>query len=79
MLIESWASLWICGVCFSYEIELISVLRESTYLVTYGLILEFMGRFPVLISDSALDRDQLELGNWQEGQGYHLWPVMFTR
>ncbi|CAK9326867.1 unnamed protein product [Citrullus colocynthis] len=32
---------------------------ESSDLVTYGLIPEFVGRFPILVSLSALDEDQL--------------------
>jgi ATP-dependent protease Clp ATPase subunit len=32
---------------------------ESSDLIAYGLIPEFIGRFPVLVSLAALDEDQL--------------------
>lgn len=32
---------------------------ESSDLITYGLIPEFIGRFPVLVSLAALNEDQL--------------------
>lgn len=32
---------------------------ESSDLISYGLIPEFIGRFPVLVSLSALNEDQL--------------------
>ena len=40
-----------------YVIILLQV--ESTDLIAYGLIPEFVGRFPILVNLSALTEDQL--------------------
>ena len=37
---------------------------ESSDLIAYGLIPEFIGRFPILVSLSALTEDQLVKVNW---------------
>lgn len=41
-------------VTFGYAVQV-----ESSDLISYGLIPEFIGRFPVLVSLSALNEDQL--------------------
>ena len=38
---------------------LLALQVESSDLTAYGLIPEFVGRFPVIVSLSALDEDQL--------------------
>nr|GEX42923.1 Clp protease regulatory subunit CLPX1, mitochondrial-like isoform X2 [Tanacetum cinerariifolium] len=51
---------WMCALkaIMRFYLELDQAL-ESGDLVAYGLIPEFIGRFPILVSSSALNEDQL--------------------
>lgn len=44
---------------YLFVLTLFCVQAESGDLIAYGLIPEFVGRFPILVSLSALDEDQL--------------------
>lgn len=51
---------------------------ESSDLIAYGLIPEFVGRFPILVNLSALTEEQLVQVQFYFLQIVHLIRVMFS-
>jgi ATP-dependent Clp protease ATP-binding subunit ClpX len=58
-LTKCWVFFYLFWFVSKFEMRCLLLQVESSDLIAYGLIPEFVGRFPVLVSLSALTENQL--------------------